>query len=64
MVAQRPSGDGLYKSAVLLASLGTEAAARVLSHMDDLNVEALIAETFGGPLRAPDGARAGGGVGP
>jgi flagellar motor switch protein FliG len=35
---------GLYKSAVLLISLGSEAASRVLSHLDDLHVEALIRE--------------------
>lgn len=35
---------GAHKSAVLLASLGTEAAARVLSFMDDRQVEALVRE--------------------
>jgi flagellar motor switch protein FliG len=36
--------DRLYKSAVLLLTLGTEVAARVLSQMDDQHVEGLIAE--------------------
>jgi flagellar motor switch protein FliG len=36
--------DGVYKSAVLLASLGTEVAAQVLSRLDETHVEALIRE--------------------
>src|SRR5687768_15520368 len=40
--SSQPTPGGLHRSAVLLASLGTEAAARVLSHMDDSHVEALI----------------------
>ena len=35
---------GLYKSAVLLVSLGSELAAQVLSQMDDRHVERLIGE--------------------
>src|SRR5205085_1307569 len=44
MPAEPPAGEGLYKSAVFLLSLGTEVAARVLSQMDDRHVERLIAE--------------------
>jgi flagellar motor switch protein FliG len=44
IVADRPSNERLHKSAVLLASLGTDLAARVLSHMEDQHVEALIGE--------------------
>lgn len=40
--SSQPTPEGLHRSAVLLASLDTEAAARVLSHMDDPHVEALI----------------------
>lgn len=41
--SSQPTPEGLHRSAVLLASLGTEVAARVLSHMDEPHVEALIA---------------------
>ncbi len=44
MIAEPPTGDGLHKSAVLLISLGTDLAARVLSHMDERQVEAIIGE--------------------
>src|SRR3954453_3377186 len=44
MVADPPVGEGVYKSAVFLLSLGTEVAARVLSQMDDRHVEGLISE--------------------
>src|SRR5437667_7925369 len=44
MGAGAPAGEGLYKSAVFLLSLGTDAAARVLSQMDDRHVESLITE--------------------
>src|SRR5215211_3567652 len=43
MATTRPSA-GIYKSAVLLASLGTDLAARVLSHMPDRDVETIIAQ--------------------
>jgi flagellar motor switch protein FliG len=47
------AGEGLYKSAVLLISMGTDLAARVLSLMDERSVEALIGEmTRLGPLRS------------
>jgi flagellar motor switch protein FliG len=42
MLGDASSSGGVYKSAVLLASLGTDLAARVLSHLDDRQVEALI----------------------
>ena len=44
MTIDHSPGAGLQKSAILLASLGTDLAARVLSHMDDPHVEALIEE--------------------
>jgi flagellar motor switch protein FliG len=44
MLAEPPASEGRYKSAVFLLSLGTEVAARVLSQMDDRNVEGLVAE--------------------
>ncbi len=45
---------GLHKSAVLLAALGTDVAARVLSHMKDTQVEVLIREMTGlGHVPAP-----------
>jgi flagellar motor switch protein FliG len=40
----RPSSQGLYKSAVLLVALGADAAAQVLSQMDERQVESLAAE--------------------
>src|SRR5687768_7339205 len=40
--SSQPTPEGVHRSAILLASLGTEVAARVLSHMDDPHVEALI----------------------
>lgn len=44
---------GLYKGAVVLAALGADAAARVLGHLDDFQVEALIREmTRLGPIPA------------
>lgn len=43
-VEEPSSGGGLYKSAVLLISLGAEAAAQVLSQMDEPHVESLVAE--------------------
>ena len=44
MAADPLQHNRLYKSAVLLLTLGTEAAARVLSQMDEQHVEGLIAE--------------------
>jgi flagellar motor switch protein FliG len=44
MAMDHSAGPGLQKSAILLASLGTDLAARVLSHMDEQYVEALIEE--------------------
>src|SRR4051794_5601668 len=35
---------GVHKSAVLLAALGTERAARILSHLDDPRIELLVRE--------------------
>jgi flagellar motor switch protein FliG len=64
--AERPSPpqadpldrDRLYKSAVLLLTLGTEVAARVLSQMDERHVESLIAEmTRLGRVRADEQER-------
>src|SRR5688572_20771840 len=43
-INEEPFGTGRYKGAVLLASLGPELAARVLSHLDDRQVEVLIRE--------------------
>jgi flagellar motor switch protein FliG len=55
MMMDRPDSEGLYKSAVVLASLGTDLAARVLSHMDERQVEALIEEmTRLGRVRAAE----------
>lgn len=42
MTADAPKTTGLYKSSVLLASLGTDVAAKVLTHLEDREVEALI----------------------
>lgn len=54
MFADR-SKEGVFKSAILLTSLGTDLAARVLSHMDDEHVELLIgAMTQLGPLAAEE----------
>jgi flagellar motor switch protein FliG len=39
-----PTGQGLYKSAVLLVSLGPDLAAQVLSQMDERHLESVIAE--------------------
>jgi flagellar motor switch protein FliG len=44
MLDSHPSSRGLYKSAVLLIALGTDAAAQVLSQMDERQVESLVAE--------------------
>src|SRR5260370_31750826 len=44
MVQEHQAGHGLYKSAVLLVSLGSDLAAQVLSQMDDGHVESLIGE--------------------
>ena len=44
MVGEDQARHGLYKSAVLLVSLGSELAAQVLSQMDDRHVERLIGE--------------------
>lgn len=41
--ADQPAGQGVYKSAVFLVSLGTDLAAQVLSQMDESHVESLIA---------------------
>lgn len=40
--AELTETSGLYKSAVVLASLGADVAAKVLTHLDDRQVEALI----------------------
>jgi flagellar motor switch protein FliG len=46
---------GIYKVAVVLASVGADAASRVLGHLDDLQVEALIREMSRlGPIRAEE----------
>jgi flagellar motor switch protein FliG len=45
--------QGIYKGAVVLAALGADAAARVLGHLDDFQVEALIREMSRlGPIQA------------
>src|SRR4051794_20436598 len=46
---------GIYKGAVVLAALGADAAARVLGHLDDFQVEALIREMSRlGPIRVEE----------
>lgn len=42
--ASYTENTGVHKSAVLLAALGTERAARVLSHLDDPRIEVLVRE--------------------
>jgi flagellar motor switch protein FliG len=54
-VTEDSFNSGRYKGAVLLASLGPDLAARVLSHLDDRQVEVLIREmTQLGRVRAEE----------